>query len=103
MLRYGTGAVRRLFEASCECVSRQYERADQTPLIGGSKTRSTRPRSRQCGRRVSFLALMLSERKPGVPLRAKRFATRAQWKRATEERRRSRRLEARGARAGHAI
>jgi hypothetical protein len=51
MLRYGTGAVRRIFDASSECGSRQHGRADQTPLTGGSKTRSTRPRSRRCGRR----------------------------------------------------
>src|ERR1700730_11422474 len=42
MLRYGPAAVRRLFEASSECGSRQYERADKTPLIGAWKTRSGR-------------------------------------------------------------
>jgi hypothetical protein len=51
MLRYGPAAVRRIFDASSECGSRQYQRADKTPPSGCSKTRSMRPRSRRCGRR----------------------------------------------------
>jgi hypothetical protein len=39
------------------------------------------------------LALILSDRKPEVPLRAKRFAKRTRWKRATGESPRSGRLE----------
>src|ERR1700731_2510391 len=37
MLRYRTGAVRRLFEASFDCGSRQHARADKTPRMGGGK------------------------------------------------------------------
>jgi hypothetical protein len=51
MLRYGPAAVRRIFDASSECGSGQYQRADKTPPSGCSKTRSMRPRSRRCGRR----------------------------------------------------
>jgi hypothetical protein len=38
---YGPTAVRRIFDASFARGSRQYERADKTPLSGCSKTRST--------------------------------------------------------------
>src|ERR1700732_389230 len=60
-----------------------------------SRSRSWRHGKTSLKRRCATGALILSESKPEVPLRAERFAKRTQWKLATGERRRRRRLEGR--------
>ncbi|MGH6856550.1 MAG: type II toxin-antitoxin system HicB family antitoxin [Methylocella sp.] len=58
------------------------------PLHGGAH-----PVAEAFRGRIKSPALILSGRKPEVPLRAKRFAKRTQWKRATGESAPSARLE----------